>query len=150
MCRMADIEPASAVDGGRKVTAYQLDSSGKPTARLGTATIVMPSVVVLDFPRATLELPLGISAMPETLQDPGDGRPRTDHSRLFHVASIHLSEPGTRLEVEGQDSPRKSTGDQWALELSRPVFLPPPPTAGYSARSFWCILFPRLEACNPH
>ncbi len=147
---MADIEPASTGHGGRKVTVYQLDDKGKPTTQLGTATIIMPSVVVLDFRVETLNLPLGIVAPPDAVQDAEDGRRRTDRSRLFNVASVHLSKPRPSREVAGSDGPRRSDRPQWALEISQPSLVPPPPGDEYSARSFWCILFPRLEACNPH
>lgn len=150
LCGMADIEPASADEGGRKVTVYQLDDKGKPTAQLGTATIILPTAVVLDFPMETLKLPLGISALPDAVQDAEDGHRRTDRSRLFNVASVHLSEPGSFQDMEGPDGLPKSDEPRWALEISRPSLIPPPPRVGYSARSFWCILFPRLQACNPH
>ena len=147
---MADIEPASAVEGGRKVTVYQLDDQGKPSAQLGTATIIMETVVVLDGPKATLNLPLGIVAPPDAVQEAEDKRLRTDGSWLFNVVSVHLSKPRPSREVAGSDGPHKSNRPQWALEIGTPSLVPPPPGDESTARSFWCILFPRLEACNPH
>lgn len=145
---MPDIDPASRGRGGRIVTIHELDDRGKPTVQLGTATIISPDAVVLDFDISTLTLPLGVVAPADVVEDVKVGSRLTNGHFLFDVATIHIGKRGAFSETDGSDGPSKSDGPRLALEITGPALRPTTPPQ-LSARSFWCILFPHLQACIP-
>lgn len=145
---MADTESERSRRGEHRVNVHERDGRGNPTAMLGTATIISPNAVILDFPIQRLPIRIGITAPPEVVQDTKAGRLLDDGNYAFDVATIHLGTADI-LDVPGApDVLPQGERHAVALEIASAALLPSP-RVRHSARSFWCILFPHLQACIP-
>lgn len=139
--------PSSSDSDVPVVAVHRLDAAGEMGELVATAQVAMPDVVVVRGV-ATLPLPAVVVASPEVL-DPdlnpdADGRPA-----VFTVVAVHLPEdPG--IDGAGEEDVEARSEHQLALEIAESRFILPASPDGETrmpARSFWCLLFPRLQAC---
>lgn len=127
----------TAFDPGTKTVAvHSLAADGALADELGTARILTADAAVLAGV-ATFPLPLVVVAAAEEVEDPSLGRGLPDGRIAFDVIAVHVADDPAGADL----SPQPRT----ALEIAGPAFKGP---LVHPARSVWCTLFPRMQACR--
>ncbi|WP_206079703.1 hypothetical protein [Propioniciclava coleopterorum] len=120
-----------------------------PGAELGPVIALAPDAVVTTA--RSLPLPLVVIAVPDALTQPDAGHALPDGRRAFAVTAVHLPEPGIEGEPAAGVRAGQGADDAFvtlALELDAAALDPRDPDMRMPARSFWCLLFPRLQVCR--